>query len=119
MIQNAILNELVSKQLDKENIPKSYRLYYSDILRLSLKLNSSIFTHSCSLWLGYISTNNNHIQINFQLNKNRRSLQRIIYINYVDNSIKSSDIIIADCENKYTCCSISHLKCIEGSRNKK
>jgi hypothetical protein len=107
MIRYNIINELVDNQLNKETIPKSYKLYYTDILRLSSKLNSSIFTDSCCLWLGYINTN---IQINFQLNKNRRSLQRIIYINYIDSSIKSSDIIIATCENKNICCSVKHLK---------
>jgi hypothetical protein len=48
MESTIIINELVDKQIDKENIPKPYKLYYSDILRLSSKLSSSIFIDAVS-----------------------------------------------------------------------
>jgi hypothetical protein len=79
------------------------------MIRLNLYLSETIFSDRCSLWKGHIGSSKTHNQINFQLNKNRRSVQRIIYINYIDSDIKQSDIIIAKCNNTYTCCTICHL----------
>ena len=102
------LQGLIHKQSSK--VPKNYKLYYNDIIRLNKYLPYNIFdNNNCCIWNGYISEYKNKPQINFQLNNNRKPVQRLLYINYINPDIKTKDIIYASCINKYTCCSLRHL----------
>jgi len=106
---NQILYELIIKQ--RNNIPHNMKLSFNDLKRISKYLNTSIFdTLECCIWNGYISTikNNKHNYINFFFNKKKFSLQRLLYINYIDN-LYNNEYIKYNCNNKGCCCNINHI----------
>ena len=106
---NQILHELIIKQ--RNNISQNMRFSFNDLKRISKYLNTSIFnTTECCIWNGYISTikNNKHNYINFFFNKKKFSLQRLLYINYVDN-LYNNEYIKYNCNNKGSCCNINHI----------
>ena len=87
------------------------RLSYNDLKRISKYLITSIFNNSeCCIWNGYLSTikNNKHNYINFFFNKKKYSLQRLLYINYIDD-LNNNEYIKYNCDNKGSCCNINHI----------
>ena len=105
MTNNNILIELLENQ--KKNLPFDKKLLYNDLKRISKKLPSSIFNDECSLWNGYIIYSKN-IYINFYFNKKKNSLNRLLYINYIDD-LDDSEYIKYSCNNKGICCNINHM----------
>ena len=105
MSNNNILIELLENQ--KKNLPYDKKLLYNDLKRISKKLSFSIFNDECSLWNGYIIYSKN-IYINFYFNKKKYSLNRLLYINYIDD-LDDSEYIKYSCNNKGICCNINHM----------
>ena len=105
MSNNNILIELLENQ--KKNLSFDKKLSYNDLKRISKKLPSSIFNDECSLWNGYIIYSKN-IYINFYFNKKKHSLNRLLYINYIDD-LDDSEYIKYSCNNKGICCNINHM----------
>lgn len=101
-----ILIELLNKQ--RKDIINN-KLEYNDLKRISNKLDKSIFEkNTCSLWNGsYIEINEN-IYINFYYNGKKKSIQRLLYENYIDDNLNSQYINYL-CHNKGLCCNINHF----------
>ena len=116
MNNNNILYELI--RLQRKDINGNKKLSYNDLKRISKYLTKSIFTDECSLWNGYISTNkeNNNNYINFFFNKKKYSLQRLLYINYIDN-LNNNEYLKYYCNNKGTCCNINHFYKVNNNSN--
>jgi hypothetical protein len=110
IINNDIINELIINQ--RKNITNNMRLSYNDMKRISKYLSKSLFINSdeCSIWNGYILSikNYKHNYINFFFNKKKYSLQRLLYINYVDN-LENNEYLKFSCLNKGICCNIKHF----------
>ena len=104
--ENDIFIELLNKQ--KKDI-KNNKLEYNDLKRISNKLDKSIFEkNNCSLWNGsYIEINEN-IYINFYYNGKKKSIQRLLYENYIGDDLNSQYINYL-CPNKGLCCNINHF----------
>jgi len=104
--ENNIFIELLNKQ--RKNI-KDNKLEYNDLKRISNKLDKSIFEKdTCSLWNGtYIEINEN-IYINFYYNGKKKSIQRLLYENYISDDLNSQYINYL-CPNKGLCCNINHF----------
>ena len=101
-----ILKELLNKQ--KQNITTN-KLEYKDLKRISSNIDSSIFdTDKCSLWKGSCININNKNYVNFYYCGKKKSIQRLIYNNYVDN-IDDTRYIHYMCVNKGLCCNINHF----------
>jgi hypothetical protein len=101
-----ILKELLNKQ--KQNII-SNKLEYKDLKRISTNIESSIFdSEKCSLWKGSCININNKKYVNFYYCGKKKSIQRLIYNNYVDN-IEDTRYIHYMCSNKGLCCNINHF----------
>jgi len=116
MNNNNILYELI--RLQRKDINGNKKLSYNDLKRISKYLTKSIFTDECSIWNGYISTNkeNNNNYINFFFNKKKYSLQRLLYINYIDEL--DNQYIKYNCNNKGNCCCIKHIYKVSDISNK-
>ena len=98
-----IFEELIKRQL--KDINENYKLNYNDLKRLSLKLDNSIFDeNNCSL---YNKDNKNNYS-NFYLNNKKISIQRLVYINFVEK-IDQNKYLKKICKNKNNCCNIKHL----------
>lgn len=104
-----LIDNLIHKQLNRKEMSQGYILYYVDIVRLSKYISTDIFAEECSLWKGYAVENDTKKTINFQLNNNRKSVQRILYVNYVDTKLKKKDILYNTCNNPLCCC-LQHIK---------
>lgn len=104
--ENDIFIELLNKQ--RKDI-KNNKLEYNDLKRISNKLDKSIFEKDiCSLWNGtYIEINEN-IYINFYYNGKKKSIQRLLYENYIGDDLNSQYINYL-CPNKGLCCNINHF----------
>lgn len=104
--ENDIFVELLNKQ--RKDI-KNNKLEYNDLKRISNKLDKSIFEKdTCSLWNGtYIEINEN-IYINFYYNGKKKSIQRLLYENYIGDDLNSQYINYL-CPNKGLCCNINHF----------
>jgi hypothetical protein len=103
MNDNNILYELIKNQ--RNNISNK-KLSYNDIKKISENLNESIFNNNtCSLWYGG-NLNNNYI--NFYFNGKKVPLQRLLFINYIDD-LNNNEYIKYKCSNKGICCNINHL----------
>jgi len=104
--ENDIFIELLNKQ--RKDI-KNNKLEYNDLKRISNKLDKSIFEKdTCSLWNGtYIEINEN-IYINFYYNGKKKSIQRLLYENYIGDDLNSQYINYL-CPNKGLCCNINHF----------
>ena len=105
-IKNDIFIELLNKQRKDIN---NNKLEYNDLKRISNKLDNSIFEKNiCSLWNGsYIEINEN-IYINFYYNGKKKSIQRLLYENYIGNDLNTQYINYL-CTNKGLCCNINHF----------
>jgi hypothetical protein len=107
-MNDTIILELIHKQL--KNIDIDNKLTYNDINRLRMYLTTSIFDEKeCSLWKGYAPTikyNTHHID--FYLNKKKKTLYRLLYINYI-GPLNSNEYVKSTCENKGLCCNINHF----------
>jgi|SaaInlStandDraft_5_1057022.scaffolds.fasta_scaffold02377_3 hypothetical protein len=104
--ENSIFVELLNKQ--KKDV-KNNKLEYNDLKKISNKLDKSIFEKdTCSLWNGsYIEINEN-IYINFYYNGKKKSIQRLLYENYIGDNLNSQYINYL-CLNKGLCCNINHF----------
>ena len=108
-LSNIILYDLIINQ--RNIINNNMRLSYNDLKRISKYLITSIFNNNdCCIWNGYLSTikNNKHNYINFFFNKKKYSLQRLLYINYIDD-LNNNEYIKYNCDNKGSCCNINHI----------
>ena len=64
--KNNILLDLISNQV--KNVPTEKKLSYSDLIRISKNLNSSIFGNQCAIWTGYVTSikhDDRNVYINF------------------------------------------------------
>ncbi len=111
--QLVIFQDLLSNQRKINSIKK---LKITDIKRLSFYLEKSIFTDECSIWKGYIIENKNNEYINFFFNKKKVSLQRLLYINFVDD-LSDNEYLQYTCENRGKCCSIKHFTKNDNKKN--
>ena len=108
-LSNIILYDLIINQ--RNIINNNMRLSYNDLKRISKYLITTIFNNNdCCIWNGYLSTikNNKHNYINFFFNKKKYSLQRLLYINYIDD-LNNNEYIKYNCDNKGSCCNINHI----------
>jgi len=108
-MNNNLLHELIIMQ--RQNINNNMRLSYNDLKRINKYINKSIFNNDeCILWNGYISIlkNNQHQYINFFFNKKKYSLQRLLYMNYIDD-LEINEYIKYKCCNNGSCCNINHF----------
>ncbi len=108
-LSNIILYDLIINQ--RNIINNNMRLSYNDLKRISKYLITTIFNNNdCCIWNGYLSTikNNKHNYINFFFNKKKYSLQRLLYINYIDD-LNNNEYIKYNCDNKGGCCNINHI----------
>ena len=114
--ENDIFVELLNKQ--RKDI-KNNKLEYNDLKRISNKLDKSIFEKdTCSLWNGtYIEINEN-IYINFYYNGKKKSIQRLLYDNYIGDDLNSQYINYL-CSNKGLCCNINHFNIKKKKQTKK
>ena len=105
-----ILRGLVAKQL--KNVQSSKKLQFTDLKRISKKLDGSIFDPNvCCLWTGYITNINNvakGIYINFYFNGKKVALHRLLYINFI-GPLDEDEYIKFTCKHKGKCCNIHHL----------
>jgi hypothetical protein len=100
MINNNYKIKILFNHQRNEFIEKSQKLNISDIVRISTKINNlNIFGLKCCIWNGYIN--------NFYLNRKRRSIQRIFYINFKDN-LEPNEYIKLSCKNN-KCCNVEHM----------
>ena len=104
-MDDIIFNNLLNNQ--KKNIFNN-RLEYSDLKRISNNLSTCIFDkNECSIWKGSSITINDNTYVNFYFNGKKKSLQRLLYENYVGKI--SNQYINYTCENKGLCCNINHF----------
>lgn len=107
---NEILKELIDKQ--RKNIPADKKLQYADINRICKYIKQSIFDEgSCCLWVGYVTNVNKSDKgtyVNFYFKKKKAALHRLLYINFV-SELTENEYLKFTCENKGTCCNITHL----------
>lgn len=101
-----ILSELIQNQI--QDIDFDNKLLYNDIKRLRNYIGTSIFGDECSIWKGYSSIKNNHKHIDFYLNKKKKILFRLLYINY-KHKLNDNEYIRNICSNNGNCCNINHL----------
>ena len=116
-INNNILNELIQNQ--RKDIKNNLKLSYNDLKRINKYLIKSIFNDDeCNIWNGYISVikNSQNKYINFFFNKKKYSLQRLLYINYIDN-LENNEYIKYKCKNKGNCCNINHIYKVNSNIN--
>jgi hypothetical protein len=98
-----IFEELIKKQL--KDINENYKLNYNDLKRLSLKLDNSIFNENeCAIY----NKENKKNYSNFYLNNKKISIQRLVYINFVEK-LDQHKYLKKTCENKNNCCNIKHM----------
>lgn len=109
MNKNSILTEMLQKQL--KDIPEEQKLTYKDLVRILKNLNSPIFCEDfCSIWTGIIMNNEDSKKsyINFYFKKNKVSLHRLLYSNFI-GEIKENEYIKFSCRNRGKCCNINHF----------
>lgn len=107
MNKNKLLIQLLNKQL--KDVKNDEKLCYSDLVRISRKLQTSIFGENCSIWGGNIKAETTRRKyVNFFFHKKKHSLSRLLYANFV-GKITKNDYIKYTCENVGRCCSISHI----------
>lgn len=110
-----IFKELLTNQ--KKNIIHN-KLNYNDLKRISNFLNKSIFDKDeCSLWNGSVIKINGKHYVNFFHNGKKKSIQRLLYQNFIDNDLENNYIHF-DCLNKGLCCNIHHFR-IKNNKKKK
>ena len=102
--QEKILNELINKQ--RKHIPKTKKLQYNDLLRMSKYLKSSIHGDECTLWTGY-NEPLKHKHVLFYFNKKKQALHRLLYINFVDD-LTENEYLMYSCYNR-KCCNVDHM----------
>jgi hypothetical protein len=106
-----ILRELLNKQIDDVDIDK--KMQYSDLKRMCKYIDTSIFDEDqCCIWKGYVTNSNNSKKgtyINFYFKGKKAALHRLLYCNFVEE-LSNECYLKFNCENKGTCCNISHLK---------
>ena len=96
---------LLSNQLDE--IPSNRRLKFRDMQRLAKYLPCDIFdTENCCLWKD--SNLDKSPYINFYFNRQKVSIQRLLYENFV-GKLSKHEYLKFNCENKGTCCNITHF----------
>lgn len=112
MEDSAIIKELIKNQI--KGIPKGKRLSYSDLIRISERINSSIFDEDhCCLWRGYVTNsrpdkNHKGAYVNFYFKKKKVALHRLLYANFKE--LLDDDCYIKyTCDNKGSCCNINHM----------
>ncbi len=107
--KNNILLDLISNQV--KNVPTEKKLSYSDLIRISKNLNSSIFGNQCAIWTGYVTSikhDERNVYINFYFNGKKYALHRLLYVNYI-GELHESEYIKFNCVNKGRCCNINHI----------
>lgn len=106
-----IYQEMINRQLP--NIDFNYKLSNSDMKRIAVHLNSSIFVEGeCTLWTGYITNKgkkNKAPYVNFFFKRKKTALHRLLYKNFV-GSLTCDEYIRYKCKNKGICCNIFCLE---------
>ena len=118
--EKKILAQMMIKQRTKIN--KNYKLSISNLLKLIKNIDTSISPfdkNKCCIWKGYHVTNekNNIKYTNFYLNNKKIALNRLLYINFVDD-IEENSYLKYNCSNKGICCNINHIELPSNSTNK-
>ena len=108
MKKSDILNELLERQ--NKNIPSNVKLGFNDMKRITKYIDTSIFSNNCCIWNGYITNKGTTkpIYINFFFRDKKMALHRLLYKNYIGD-LKDDEYLKYSCENKGTCCSLSHM----------
>ena len=105
--KNNILSEMIRNQ--RPNLPKEVRFYLQDLKRIVKFIQSSIFSKTCSCWMGYITNLNNPKKgtyINFFFRSKKKALHRLLYINFKED-LNENEYIRFKCDNKGFCCSLN------------
>ncbi len=104
------VNIPVFKELKKNqllNVAEDKKFHDWDILRLSKKLDNSIFTSTeCVPWKGYVSKGK---YISFIFNDKKHALHRLLYLNYIGD-IYEGEYIRYICDNRGVCCNLNHFE---------
>ncbi len=115
---NEILKELISKQ--RKNVPLNKKLQYADIKRICKYIKHSIFDEDvCCLWTGYVTNANKSDKgtyVNFYFKKKKAALHRLLYLNFIGD-LTENEYLKFTCENKGTCCNITHLSKFTYNKN--
>lgn len=104
-VDNIILEELIKNQ--RASVLHEYKLSNNDMRRLIKKLNQSIFGNECSKWNGSIVNKNSHTYANFYFRQKKIALNRLLYINYVDD-LQKGQYLKRICKCNSYCCNINH-----------
>lgn len=96
------MDKLFRKQ--RKGISKDKVLYFDDIKRLKKYINGDIFQDDCILWGGTVKKGYNI----FYYRKNKHLLNRLLYINYV-NELEDGEYLHMICENN-NCCCVNHIE---------
>lgn len=106
-----IYTEMITKQVP--NIDFNFKLNNSDMKRIAIHLDDSIFIEGkCSLWTGYITNNdkkNKAPYVNFFFKKKKTALHRLLYKNFV-GTLGSDEYIRYKCKHKGVCCNVYCLE---------
>ena len=104
--KNERLKELINNQLS--NIDDKDLLSWSDMGRIVKYTDKSIFGNQCCLWQGYI-TYNKIKYVNFFFRNRKRSINRLLYINY-KGDLDESVYLNHTCNNPSNCININHIQ---------
>ena len=103
--ENIILEELIKNQ--RNSVPIKYKLSNNDMKRLIKKLDKSIFDNECCNWDGSIVNKNGKNYANFYFRQKKIALNRLLYINYVDD-LEKGEYLKKICNCNSYCCNINH-----------
>ena len=109
MNKNILLDEILARQLN--NLPENYKISYKDFLRILKYIKSSLLCEDfCCIWTGNVTQNDDgqNEYISFVFRKDKISLQRLLYINFI-GPLQDNEDIKYKCKNKGRCCNINHL----------
>ena len=104
--KNQRLIELINNQI--KDIDEDDLLSWSDMRRIVKYSDKSIFGSECSRWSGYI-TFNKIKYVNFYFKSKKRSITRLLYINYKGN-LDESKYLNHTCNNPSDCININHIQ---------
>ena len=117
MESQALFVNLLKKQRKIIPMIGNYgKLSFEDIKRLDKYIDVNIFdtdNDECIIYKGELKKN--YATISFKSRK--VSVHRLLYHNYI-NDINESDQILFHCENKSTCCNLSHFDIVNKTKKK-